>query len=318
MKNTFYKRSGIQGLKSAPIVYRLKQGLAKSNPYGEGSKHNMTFRIPSVDEIFDSETNRNRKIQYVLGEESIYSKEQSETPVLADIIFVNGALTVTHQQVNLMKFLELSNYNESNPNKMPGKISIFYKVDIASDTKETVENLEVEADALYTARSMEPQKLIGFARTLGVNVDRSMYEIKHDIMTFAKNNPSLFLESIDNPRTERKQVILDAMDYNIIDFDNHANEVCWVMGTKRPAIIHTPVGVDKMDFFVEFTFDSEGEEVYSEIQKRIKKMDSIDEPVEEVETKLDEEKIQEVVEEIVKSPEKLNSIKKKVTSKRRK
>ena len=104
MKNTFYKRSGIQGLKSAPIVYRLKQGLAKSNPYGEGSKHNMTFRIPSVDEIFDSETNRNRKIQYVLGEESIYSKEQSETPVLADIIFVNGALTVTHQQVNLFSF----------------------------------------------------------------------------------------------------------------------------------------------------------------------------------------------------------------------
>ena len=42
------------------------------------------------------------------------------------------------------------------------------------------------------------------------------------------------------------------------------------MGTKRPAIVHTPVGVDKMDFFVEFTFDSEGEEVYSEIQKRIK------------------------------------------------
>ena len=168
MKNTFYKRSGIQGLKSAPIIYRLKQGLAKSNPYGEGSKHNMTYRIPSVDEIFDPETNRNRKIQFVIGEESVYAKEQSETPVLADIIFINGALSVTPQQVNLMKFLELSNYNDSNPNKMPGKLSIFYKVDVESDTKETVENLEVEADALYVARSMEPQKLIGFARTLGV------------------------------------------------------------------------------------------------------------------------------------------------------
>ena len=311
MKNSFYKRSIMKDLKSAPIVYRLKPGLAKSNPYGEGSKHNMTYRIPSVDEIFDPETNKNRKIQYVLGEESIYAKEQSENPVLQDIIFVNGAITVRPQQVNLLKFLELSNYNESNPNKMPGKNPIFYKVDIASDTKETVETLEVEADALYVARSMEPQKLIGFARTLGVNVDRSMYEIKHDIMTFAKNNPSLFLDSVDNPRTERKQVILDAIDYNIIDFDNHANEVCWVMGTKRPAIVHTPVGVDKMDFFVEFTFDSEGEEVYSEIQKRIKKMDSIDEPTEEVKIEVSEEMKEVVIEKKVKTPVKKKSKRRK-------
>ena len=126
--------------------------------------------------------------------------------------------------------------------------------------------------------------------------------------SFAKNNPSLFLDSVDNPRTERKQVILDAIDYNIIDFNNHANEVCWVMGTKRPAIIHTPVGVDKIDFFIEFTFDSEGEEVYSEIQKKMKKMDSIDEPVEETKT---EEVLEEVLEEIVKAPVKKKSKRRK-------
>ena len=304
MKNTFYKRSINQDLKTAPIVYRLMPSMAKKSPYGEGSKHNMTFRMPSVDEIFDKENNRNKKIQYVLGEESIYAKEQSETPVLADIIFVNGVLIAQPQQVNLINFMELCNYNDSNPNRMPGKKSIFYKLDVASDTKETVEDLEEEIDALYVARSMKPQKMVGFARTLGMNIDRSMYEIKHDIMTFAKNNPSLFLDSVDNPRTERKQVILDAIDYNIIDFNNHANEVCWVMGTKRPAIIHTPVGVDKIDFFIEFTFDSEGEEVYSEIQKRIKKMNSIDEPIKETKTEevLEEVIQEEVVEEIVKTP----------------
>ena len=49
------------------------------------------------------------------------------------------------------------------------------------------------------------------------------------------------------------------------------------MGTKRPKIMHTPVGVDKLDYFIEYTFDSEGEDVYKEIQKRMKKMDSIEE-----------------------------------------
>ena len=313
MKNSFYKRSITQDLKTAPIVYRLMPSMAKKSPYGENSKHNMTFRMPSVDEIFDKETNRNRKIQYVLGEESIYAKEQSENPVLQDIIFVNGVLIVQPQQINLINYMELSNYNESNPDRMSNKKSIFFKLDVASDTKETVEDLEVEIDALYVARSMNPQKMVGFARTLGMNVDRSMYEIKHDVMTFAKNNPSLFLDSVDNPRTERKQVVLDAVDYGIIDFNNHANEVNWIMGTKRPAIIHTPVGVDKMDFFVEFTFDSEGEEVYSEIQKRIKKMNSIDEPIKETKTEevLEEVIQEEVVEEIVKTPSKKKSKRRK-------
>tara|TARA_R110001583_G_scaffold83165_7_gene219876 strand:- start:1684 stop:2601 length:918 start_codon:yes stop_codon:yes gene_type:complete len=303
MNNSFYKKSTLSRLKSAPIVFRLKKGLAKSNPYGEGSKHNMTYRLPSVDEIFDVEKNTNRKIQYVLGEESIFAKEQSDNPVLADIIFVNGALIVTPQQVNLLKYLELSNHNDSNPNRMPGKTALFYMVNVESDTKDTVETMEVEADALYMARSMEPQKLVGYARTLGINVDRSMYEIKHDVMSFARENPSVFLKSIDDPRTERKQVILDAIDYGIIVFSHHANEINWVMGTKKPVIIHTPVGVEKLDYFVEYTFDSEGEDVYKEIQKKMKKMDSIDEEIEIPELK-------EVVveEEII--------VKKKPTSKR--
>jgi hypothetical protein len=291
MNNSFYKKSTLSRLKSVPIVFRLKKGLAKSNPYGEGSKHNMTYRLPSVDEIFDVEKNTNRKIQYVLGEESIFAKEQSDNPVLADIIFVNGALIATAQQVNLLKYLELSNYNDSNPNRMPGKTALFYKVNIESDTKDTVETMEVEADALYTARSMEPQKLVGYARTIGVNTDRSMYEIKHDVMSFARDNPSEFLKSIDDPRTERKQVILDAIDYGIIVFSHHANEINWVMGTKKPIIMHTPVGVEKLDYFVEYTFDSEGEDVYKEIQKKMKRMDSIDEIEEVKEMVIDEEVI---------------------------
>jgi len=176
-------------------------------------------------------------------------------------------------------------------------------LDVEADTKGTVEDMEVEADAVYMARSMEPQKLVGYARTLGINVDRSMYEIKHDVMSFAKENPSVFLKSIDDPRTERKQVVLDAIDYGILDFSHHANEINWVMGTKRPTIMHTPVGVEKLDYFVEYTFDSEGEDVYKEIQKKMKKMDSIDEEVEIPE-------IKEVVmeEEII--------VKKKPTSKK--
>ena len=106
MNNSFYKKSTLSRLKSAPTIFRLLPSMAKKSPYGENSKHNMTYRIPSVDEIFDAENRKNRKIQYVLGEESIYAKEQTDNPVLQDIIFLNGVLIVQPQQVNLLKYLE--------------------------------------------------------------------------------------------------------------------------------------------------------------------------------------------------------------------
>ena len=265
MNNSFYKKSTLSRLKSVPLVFRLKQGLAKANPYGQGSKHNMTYRMPSVDEIYDAETNKNRKIQYVLGEETIFAKEQSDNPVLADIIFVNGALIVSPQQVNLLRYLEMSNYNESNPNKMPGKVAIFYKVDIESDTKDTVEDMEVEADALYMARSMEPQKLVGYARTLGINVDRSMYEIKHDMMVMAKGNPQLFMDEISNPMIERKQIIMDAVENEVVTYAQGKRQYLW---SDNKQIIYTvAVGLEPLDALTEFTFEDEGTPVFSRIKR---------------------------------------------------
>jgi hypothetical protein len=43
-----------------------------------------------------------------------------------------------------------------------------------------------------------------------------MYEIKHDMMIMAKNNPTAFMEEISNPIIERKQVIMDAIDERLI------------------------------------------------------------------------------------------------------
>ena len=50
------------------LVYR------NDKPSTTGRHYPVSHRIPSIDEVYDEATKRNRKIQYVLGEQSIIAQ----------------------------------------------------------------------------------------------------------------------------------------------------------------------------------------------------------------------------------------------------
>jgi len=254
--------------KNSATIFKLVR--RNNKPATQGRHYPVSYRIPSIDEIYDEKTGRNRKIQYVLGEQSIYADEQSSfNPVLGDIVFNNGTLPVQYNQVTLREFLEASNYNQANPSRMKDKKAIFETLDLESDAEKDLEDLETEFHAVETLMSMDAQKMVGYARAMGVNADRSMYEIKHDMMVMAKNNPQLFMEEISNPKLERKQVIMDAEDERIIIINTSKRSVTWGFGTKE-LITVIPVGINPYDHFVDYSFENEGNEVFSKITKLLK------------------------------------------------
>ena len=249
-------------------IFRLVNKNEK--PATSGRYYPVSHRIPSIDEIFDEESGRNRKIQYVLGEQSIYADEQSSfNPVLGDIIFHNGSLPVQYQQVTLREFLEKSNYNISNPERMSTKKSIFETVDLETSAEKDLQSLETEFHVMESLMAMDAQKMVGYARALEVDVNRSMYEIKHDMMVMAKNDPELFMEQISNPKLERKQVIMDADENNILTIDTANRRISWGIGSKQMITI-VPVGLNPYDHFVDYTFETEGKEVFNKIKKLLK------------------------------------------------
>ena len=295
--------------KKESYIYRLSNQKVSSTY--SGKKTSVTYRIPSIDEVYDNSTNKNRLIRYVLGESSVYADEQTtKNPVLADVIFVNGILTVQADQANLIAFMENTNYNNSNKNRRDGSLDIFFRVDREIDAQKMVEQEVNSVEANYVASTMDPQKLVAYARVLGINVDRSMYEIKWDMMNYAKSDPDGFLSGIDDIRTERKQTMFDAQDYNIIDFSHAPNEVNWILGNQRPTILHIPVGMNKMDYFVEWTLDPEGESVYKEVLDKIRKMISMNDVKEDL--VMENEMVEvEINEESPKPKKKMKTSKKK-------
>ena len=249
-------------------IFRLVNKNEK--PATAGRHYPVSHRIPSIDEVFDETSGRNRKIQYVLGEQSIYADEQSSfNPVLGDIIFHNGSLPVQYQQVTLREFLEKSNYNISNPERMSNKKSIFETVDLETSAEKDLQSLESEFHVMESLMAMDAQKMVGYARAMEVDVNRSMYEIKHDMMVMAKNDPELFMEQISNPKLERKQVIMDADENNILKIDTANRKISWGIGSKQMITV-VPVGLNPYDHFVDYTFETDGKEVFSKIVKLLK------------------------------------------------
>lgn len=235
-------------------------------PATKGKNFASSSRIPSLDEIYDEKTNTNRMIRYVMGEQSIFQDEQtSDNPIIGDIVFTNGILPVKYNQINLKKYLDACNYNGSNPDRIQDKKALFNVVDNEFNAEKSLDEMEVQYLAVDTLMKMDAQKMIGYARAMDVDVDRSMYEVKHDMMVMAKNNPQLFMDEISNPIIERKQVIMDAIEERLITENKGKRQFIWT--DTKELIFTVPVGVNPVDALTEYTFDDEGTPVFSRIKR---------------------------------------------------
>ena len=163
----------------------------------------------------------------------------------------------------------MSNRNSDNPNRKQGVTACFYKVNDQRDAKKEIEKSKSEVEAMHLALTMPVEKLVGYAKVLGINVDNSVDEIRFDMKTLAKKNPGSFIAGLDDPRTELKEVLFKAKEYGIISFTN--NQVNWSMGGKSTPICNIPLGVDAIDKMVDFCLEGEGEGILEEIKVRLSK-----------------------------------------------
>ena len=159
------------------------------------------------------------------------------------------------------------NQNANNPNRITGVSSVFQEKDPTKQAKIDIKKSNAEVDAMSLALKMPMDKLIGYAKVLGVNVDKSTDEIRYDMKIKAQKNPVAFVKGLDDPLTGITETILAAKEYRIIDV--HTNKICWVMGTERPLIVHVPIGKKAIEYFADYCKAGEGEKVFKEIKRQI-------------------------------------------------
>ena len=236
------------------------------NPRTKMPQYPVVSLLKAEDIIFDPETGENKKIRYVPGEASIFEEDQSEGSKMREpIAFNNGFLFVDHTNPTLKKYLDTCNSNGSNPHRIKSKSILFKEKDSEKDAQQRISQVSDVMDAVQAALKMPLNELVGYAKVLGIKTDKSVDEIRWDMKVQAEKNPTAFLAGMNDPRTEMKQLLLMAEESSIISMAKTG--VTWVSSGN---IICVPaIGVSPIERMVDFCSEGEGEQIYSEIDRRL-------------------------------------------------
>lgn len=269
--------------KNNSIVFLLKK--KNTSPSITGRFYPASSTIPHIDEVYDPKTESNRIVRYIPGERTIWMDEQDTPPdakVRVSIEFLNGMKIVNPREKTLLEYLRIVNWNDDIESdvRMPNKPILFYENKPGSKAKEIMADDKQTIKAINAAYELDLESLISYARVLKVDVKRDPADIRYAMRIIAEENPTAFLEGLNNPTTSRSNKVLQAIERGIIIADHAKRSMRWA--NNGATIMSAPVGQDLVDCFVDFTFqsDGQGEEVYEMILKLLQ-------PSQEKETKFE-------------------------------
>ena len=179
---------------------------------------------------------------------------------LEHIIFQNGSLFVPKNKTVLQKLLSLYH---------PHKDVVFeeYKpVEIAADQ---VSMLELEVDALMAARNLDIDTAEAVMRVeLGSKVsEMSSKELKRDLLIYAKRNPALFLELVNDENVMLRNFGIKATEAGILKLSSDQRSFLWASNDRK--LMTIPFEERPYSALAAWFKTDEGMEIYSNIEKRL-------------------------------------------------
>jgi hypothetical protein len=235
-----------------PKIYKLTGGAAP-----------MSFMLASRNTIakrlyhFDGKVNR--ELRYARNQKSPFVDEQDGNFILEPIIFEDGFLRVEDSNPVLQKFLELH----------PDNGASFVEVDSKKDAQKELDWLEIEADALSKARTIDYAMMENIARiALSIDPSRiSTQELKRDIIIYAKNNPEEFLSIVNDPNVAHDGLVARLFDYGALVVKRNA--VHYNLTNNKSKLLIIPAGQDAHEAVSSYFLTEEGAEVMATLEKYI-------------------------------------------------
>ena len=260
-----------RGFKKNPkeaTTYRLIKERRDRNGH---LKFPIVHMLKAEDIIFDEDKGVNRKIRYIPGEPSIFEDEQKkDAKVKSPITFNNGFLMVDYTNPSLKKFLNMCNTNKSNPNRMNSTTPTFMLMDYEKTAQEKLEKSVKSMDALRTVFDMKLDKLVAYASILGINTKKSTDEIRYDMKVIAEKDPTKFINGLNDPKMEIKQIIMRGKEMGILDWNSKKME--WIRGSERSVFTHVPLGIKPLDHLADLCVTDSGSGILDQIKAQLSSM----------------------------------------------
>ena len=209
---------------------------------------------------FDEDLGYERELKYCKNQKTPFVDEMKGDQRLEHIVFRNGALFVPRNQQTLQRLLSLYH---------PHRDKLFYEWKPAEVAEDQIDSIEMEILALNAAQSLDIDMAEAVMRVeIGSKVsEMSSKELKRDLLLYAKRNPGLFLELVNDENVVLRNFGIKATEMGIIKLSPDQRTFSW--GTNDRKLMTVPFDEHPYSALAQWFKTDEGMEIYSNIEKRL-------------------------------------------------
>jgi len=209
---------------------------------------------------FDEEKGYERELKYCENQKTPFVDEMQGDQRLSHIIFRNGALHVTREKTTLQKLLSLYH---------PERDVTYEEWKPVAKAADDVDILEMEIEALNAARDLDINMAEAVMRVeVGSGVSNmSSKELKRDLLLYAKRNPQLFLELVNDENVVLRNFGIKATEMGILKLSADQRTFSWASNDRK--LMNVPFDEHPYSALAAWFKTDEGMEIYSNIEKRL-------------------------------------------------
>jgi len=209
---------------------------------------------------FDEEVGYERELKYTSNQRTCFVDEMQGEQRLEHIIFQNGSLFVPKNKTVLQKLLSLYH---------PHNGTLFEESMPEVEAANEVDVLELEIKALNAAKNMDIDMAEAIMRVeVGSKVsEMSSKELKRDLLLYAKRNPDLFLELVNDENVVLRNFGIKARELGIINLSSDQRTFTWASNGRK--LMNVPFDEHPYSALAAWFKTDEGMEIYSNIEKRL-------------------------------------------------
>ena len=152
----------------------------------------------------------------------------------------------------------------------PHKDQIFYEYKPAEVAEQQIDILEMEADAIIAARNIDIDTAEAIMRVeIGSKVsEMTSKELKRDLLLFARKNPSLFLELLNDDNITLRNTGIRAVEQGLLKLSRDQRNFLWASNDRK--LMTVPFDEHPYTALAHWFKTDEGMEIYTNIEKRLK------------------------------------------------
>jgi len=229
--------------------------------YLKGGKKPVSRSIKSANIYwFDEEKGYERELKYCQNQKTSFVDEMKGDQRLEHIIFRSGALFIPKEKTVLQKLLSLYH---------PDKNKIYEEYMPKRIAEDQIDYLEMEIEALNAAQSLDIDMAEAVMRVeKGSEVsEMSSKELKRDLLLYAKRNPDLFLELVNDENVVLRNFGIKATEMGILKLSSDQRTFSW--GSNDRKLMNVPFDEHPYSALAAWFKTDEGMEIYSNIEKRL-------------------------------------------------